>query len=122
MMKALYIAPVALSLVMMSGCYHESILGPSKPLSAEAYCAAIPSIGYGNFFYCGTTQGNLQTVTFPDGARGYCMSADENLGLVGYSVTTYNGGASPVMSQSRASELSRALGNLSPGYIRCTRQ
>jgi len=92
------------------------------PQTAEAYCAQLPSIGYGNFFYCGTSQANLQSVAFPDGSRGYCMSADENLGLVGYSVTTYNGGAAPVSSQSRASELSRLLGSQSPGYIRCTRQ
>jgi hypothetical protein len=94
----------------------------AAPMSAEAYCATLPTIGYGHFFYCGTSQSNLQAVAFPDGAHGYCMSANENLGLVGYSVTTYAGGASPVMSQSSASELSRALGSQSPGYTRCTRQ
>jgi len=50
------------------------------------------------------------------------MSANENLGLVGYSVTTYNGGASPVMSQANASALAQQLGSQSPGYIMCTRQ
>lgn len=94
----------------------------AAPMSAEAYCAQLPTVGYGHLFYCGTSQSNLQTVDFPNGARGYCMTADENLSLVGYSVTTYNGGASPVMSQSRASALSRQLGGQSPGYVRCTRQ
>jgi len=116
---------VALSPLMMgaNGCLPTAgDFAPAAPQTAEAFCARLPSIGFGNFFYCGTSQGNLQAVAFPDGARGYCMSADENLGLVGYSVTTYQGGASPVMSQSRASQLSGALGNQSPGYIRCTRQ
>ena len=90
--------------------------------TAEAICARIPSAGYGNYFYCGTTQGNLQLVNFPDGARGYCMTADRNLGLVGYSVTTYNGGATPVMSQSEATDVTLALGSQSSGYVRCTRQ
>ena len=61
-------------------------------------------------------------VKFPDGSLGYCMSADENLGLIGYSVTTYSGGAFPVMSQANASALSQQLGSQSPGYIMCTRQ
>jgi len=94
----------------------------APPMTAEEACAALPSAGFGNFFYCGTSQSNLQAGAFPDGSQGYCMSADESLGLVGYSVTTYAGGASPVMSQSRASQLSGALGSQSPGYIRCTRQ
>lgn len=95
---------------------------PLPPLTAEAFCAQLPGIGFGNYFYCGTSQANLQTVNFPDGSRGYCMPANENLGLVGYSATTYNGGATPVMSQSNASDASRLLGSQSPGYIRCTRQ
>ena len=119
--KLVLLAIVCLSPLIMgaNGC-----LSPTEPppLSAEEFCALVPSIGYGNFFYCGTSQGNLQAGTFPDGSLGYCMSADQSLGLVGYSVTTYNGGATQVMSQTRASELSRALGSQSPGYIRCTRQ
>ena len=94
----------------------------APPLSAEAYCAQLPQAGFGNFFYCGSSQGNLQKIAFPDGAQGYCQTANENLGLVGYSAITYSGGASPVMSQSHASEYSRLLGSQSPGYIRCTRQ
>jgi hypothetical protein len=113
---------VAFSPLMMgaNGCIPTA--EDAAPLSAEAFCASFPQLGFGNLFYCGTSQSNLQLVAFPDGARGYCQTADENLGLVGYSVTMYNGGISAVMSQSRASQLSGALGNQSPGYIRCTRQ
>jgi hypothetical protein len=115
---------VALSPLMMgaNGCGLPTAADFAAPLSAEAFCATLPQVGFGNFFYCGTSQGNLQLVAFPDGAHGYCQTADENLGLVGYSVTMYNGGISEVMSQPRASQLSGALGSQSPGYIRCTRQ
>jgi hypothetical protein len=116
--------PISLLVACLTGCGGGgSDIQPAPPvLSAEAFCATLPSVGFGNFFYCGTNQGNLQLVNFPDGARGYCMSASENLGLVGYSVITYNGGAAPVTSQSSATTLARQLGNQSPGYIRCTRQ
>jgi hypothetical protein len=110
-------------LVVMSGC-GGNLFAPPPPPTPEAYCASsFASIGYGNFFYCGTNQGNLQIVNFPDGAHGYCMSADTNsLGLVGYSYYTYSGGASPVESQSSASATCNLLGNACAGYIRCTRQ
>lgn len=113
----------ALLLLAVAGCGGGgSGLGPSAVMTAEEYCALVPNpLGWGNMFYCGSSQANLQVVSFPNGARGYCMSADQNLGLVGYSATTYNGGASPVMSQSRASDMAWALGNQSPGYTRCTR-
>ena len=114
-------------LVAMSGC--GSFLAPTPPVpTAEAYCASsFASIGYGHFFYCGTLQSNLNTVNFPDGSHGYCMSANTNsIGLVGYSAYTYAGGASPVESQSDASALCSLLNvgglNQCPGYIRCTRQ
>ncbi len=120
-MKMKTILP-ALLLLGAAGCGGGgSGLGLGAPMTAEEYCAQLPSIGWGNYFYCGTNQANLQVVNFPNGARGYCMSADQNLGLVGYSVITYNGGATPVMSQSRASDATWLLGNQSPGYIRCTR-
>ena len=107
----------------LAGCGGGGDVWIEPPVpTAEAICASIPSAGYGNYFYCGTTQGNLQLVNFPDGARGYCMTADRNLGLVGYSVTTYNGGATPVMSQSEATDVTLALGSQSSGYVRCTRQ
>lgn len=109
---------------LIVGCGGGSSLGTSAPpMSAEAVCATIPSTGYGNAFYCATSQANLQNPGgFPDGSLGYCMFAGENLGLVGYSVTTYSGGAYLVSTQSEASALSQALGSQSPGYSRCTRQ
>ena len=50
-------------LVVTSGC--GSFLAPTPPPpTAEAYCASsFASIGYGNFFYCGTVQANLEIVS-----------------------------------------------------------
>ena len=112
---------VAFLLLALAGCGGGGDTPGPAPLSAEAVCATIAN-GFGNSFACLTAQGNLQVTAFPDGSRGYCMLAQENLGLVGYSVITFNGGAFPVTSQSAASTLSGQLGNQSPGYIRCTRQ
>jgi hypothetical protein len=94
------------------------------PLGPEAFCASsFPSVGYGNFFYCGTSQGNLQIVPFPDGSRGFCQTAQtNNIGLVGYVAYTYNGGIAYVASQSDASAQCSLFGSACPGYIRCTRQ
>ena len=111
----------AVLLLALAGCGGGGDLAPALPQSAESVCATVGN-GFGNAFACLTSQGNLQANAFPDGSRGYCMVAQENLGLVGYSVTTFNGGAFPVMSQSSASALSGQLGNQSPGYVRCTRQ
>lgn len=108
-------------LVALTGCGGGGDVGPPPLQSAEAFCAMF-SNNFGNAFACLTPQGNLQKTAFPDGSFGYCMVAQENLGLVGYSVTTFNGGAFFVTSQSSASAFSRELGNQSPGYIRCTRQ
>lgn len=108
-------------LAVMSGCGDAFDPPPPTP-TAEEYCASFPSVGFGNFFYCGTNQGNLQVVNFPDGAHGFCQTANtNNIGLVGYSAYTFNGGASPVQSQSDASALCNLLGNQCAGYIRCTR-
>lgn len=107
-------------LVVIGGCGGGGG-GDDTPLSAEAVCAQRAN-GFGNFFHCGSSQGNLQLNNFPDGSLGYCAPAREALGLVGYSVTTYAGGFFEVSSQSYASGLSRTLGNESPGYTRCTRQ
>ena len=110
-------------LVVTGGC--AGLTKPSTPQTAEAFCATLPSIGFGNWFYCGTSQSNLQT-GLPNGWLGYCMSADTNIGLVGYSATTINGGAFPVRSFSDAQT---ACSSLNGGgtqqcfsIIRCTRQ
>lgn len=110
-----------LTVALLSGCGGGGSF-PSKAQTPEAFCATLPDSNYGHAFYCGSAQRNLSIVDFPDGSHGYCMYANENLGLVGYSATTYNGGATPVMSQSNASNASRALGSSSPGYTRCTRE
>lgn len=120
--KPIFVIVPTFIVAFLAGCGGGGDVWIEPPVpTPEAFCASIPSAGYGNYFYCGTGQGNLQVVNFPDGARGYCMSADRNLGLIGYSVTTYNGGAFPVMSQSAASDLTWALGRESSGYGRCTR-
>jgi hypothetical protein len=97
---------------------------PTKPMTPEAYCAAnFPSIGYGNFFYCGTSQSNLMVVNFPDGSHGFCASAQtNNIAQVGYIAYTYNGGIVWVESQSDASAQCSLFGRDCPGYLRCTRQ
>jgi hypothetical protein len=96
------------------------------PQSAEAFCASLPTTGYGHFFYCATSQSNLQG-GLPNGWLGYCMPADTNsLGLVGYSATTSAGGAFPVRSFSDAQEDCNLInsGGLKQcnSIIRCTRQ
>ena len=114
---------VSVSVLALSGCFPiVNPVAPERPMTAPAYCASrYQPNGFGSAFYCPSSQGNLQNENFPDGSRGYCMLADENLGQFGYSVTTYNGGAYFVMSQSRASALTQSLGAQSPGYVRCTR-
>jgi hypothetical protein len=133
-LASLSAAPVALvaaivmvvsALAFTTACELANAAAPTPPpLSAEAYCAAtFPSVGYGNFFYCGTTRSNLDVVTFPDGAHGFCQTAQtNNIGLVGYVIYTSNGGIGFVESQGDASTHCNLLGNLCPGYIRCTRQ
>jgi hypothetical protein len=98
--------------------------GLSVPVTAEAFCATLPNTGYGNAFFCGTNQGNLNRYPFPDGSLGYCQYAlANNLGLVGYSAYTYSGGTFLVDTQSGASATCNGLGSgICGGYIRCTRQ
>ena len=66
---------VALSPLMMgaNACGLPTAADFAAPQSAEAFCATtFPSVGFGNFFYCGTSQGNTAAgVAFPDGAHGY---------------------------------------------------
>jgi hypothetical protein len=109
--------------LVMSSCGSNPFV-PEKPMGPEAYCAsAFPSIGYGNFFYCGTNQSNLQIVAFPDGSKGFCQTAQTgNIGQVGYIAYTYNGGIMYVESQPDASYHCNLLGRDCAGYIRCTRQ
>ena len=110
-------------LLLLSGCGGgglDAFGGAQHVLTAEETCAPVAS-NFGNGFFCATAQANLNRMTFADGSLGYCGVAGANLGLVGYSVTTFAGGAGLVTSQSEASDLSRTLGSQSPGYSRCTR-
>jgi hypothetical protein len=118
-MRSARIAVVTLSigvLVAMWGC--AGGLADPVPLNALEFCATLPQIGTGNAFYCGTTQGNLARVAFPDGAQGFCMfAAANNVGLVGYSAVTTNGGAFPVDTFSNAQALCNGVN--SPTLRQC---
>jgi hypothetical protein len=125
-MRACLVAISFALLFSTSGCAAAG-LGPSKaPQTGEAFCAAIPSIGYGNFFYCATAQSNLQA-GLPNGLLGYCETANTNsIGLVGYSAITTNGGAFPVTSFSNAQAACDSVnfGSLRQcnTIVRCTRE
>ena len=114
-------------LVVTGGCTGNPFdPTPTTPQTAEAFCATLPDIGFGNFFYCGTPQANLQG-GLPNGWLGYCQSADTmNVGLVGYSATTFNGGAFPVTDFSTAQDECNAVNtggaNQCGSIIRCTRE
>ena len=120
-------AAMAFGLLLVAGGCSGGLLDPSPvPQSAEAFCASLPQAGFGNLFFCGTAQGNLQG-GLPNGYQGFCMTADTpNLGLVGYSATTYNGGAFPVTdfstSQDECNMLNANGANQCGSIIRCTRQ
>ena len=105
-------------LVAMSGCTGGLSNPTPAPLTALAFCATLPQTGTGNAFYCGTSQGNLAKTVFPDGAQGFCMYARaNNLGLVGYSAVTINGGAFPVDTFSNAQALCNGVNG--PGLKQC---
>jgi hypothetical protein len=91
------------------------------PKSPEAFCATLPSVGFGHLFYCGTVQGNAQG-GLPNGWTGYCMPADtNNLGLVGYGALFPNGGKAPVQSFDGARQDCQLGGGCS-SVIQCTRE
>jgi hypothetical protein len=99
---------------------------PGGARSPEAFCAALPRAGgTGNWFFCGTPQGNLQA-GLPNGWQGYCQMTQMNLGLVGYSATMFNGGADLVRDYAGAQDTCNMLnlGGLRQcgSVIQCTRQ
>jgi hypothetical protein len=98
---------------------------PGGARSPEAFCASLPQTGSGNWFYCGTPQGNLQA-GLPNGWLGYCQITQMNLGVVGYSATMFNGGADLVRDYSGAQDTCNMLnlGGLRQcgSVIQCTRQ
>lgn len=115
---------VAAVIVSSGGCSKllDKLVAPETQ-TGEAFCGTLPRVN-GALFFCGTVQGNLQSVPAPN--QGYCMAAAaNNLGLVGYSATTFNGGADAVRNQADATETCNLLnvgGNRQCGsVIRCTR-
>jgi hypothetical protein len=98
---------------------------PGGARSPEAFCASLPQTGSGNWFFCGTPQGNLQG-GLPNGWLGYCQMTQMNLGVVGYSATMFNGGADLVRDYSGAQDTCNMLnlGGLRQcgSVIQCTRQ
>lgn len=102
----------------------NSLTSPTKTQTGEEYCGTLPQVN-GKLFFCGTVQGNLQTVPSPN--QGYCMAAAAagTLGLVGYSATTFSGGADLVKSMADATDVCNGLnvGGLRQcgSIIRCTR-
>jgi len=97
----------------------NSPTAPSGPKTGEEYCAQFANpLGGGKQFFCGTTQGNLQTA---GQFQGYCQISYTSLGLVGYSAYDSRGGAFQVVAtQSEASDQCKS-NPFCLGYIRCTR-
>jgi len=120
------LAAIALAVVVLStsSCVKNPFVdqGPASP---EAFCSAI-NTGSGNYFYCSSSQSNLQG-GLPNGWLGSCMVPDRSFsGLVGYSGYTSNGGRFPVVpTQSEADQNCGATVTsfgICSGVTRCTRQ
>lgn len=98
---------------------------PGGARSPEAFCASLPRTPAGNWFFCGTPQGNLQG-GLPNGWLGYCQITQMNLGVVGYSATMFNGGADLVRDYSGAQDMCNTLNMFGlrqcGSVIQCTRQ
>ena len=114
---------VLATVLFLPSCAASDLLAP-QPQTAEAFCGALPQIGTGKWFFCASNQGNLRKA---GNYGGYCQVAQRNnLGLVGYSATTYNGGADTVKSFSEAQAMCNLLnsgGQRQCGSIsRCTRE
>jgi hypothetical protein len=126
MQKLIFMVLCAAAILASNGCSNllEDLTAPTvKAQTGEEFCATLPRVN-GNMFFCGTVQGNLQSVPAPN--QGYCMSAAaNNLGLVGYSATTFAGGADVVRSMGDATDMCNNLnfGGLRQcgSIIRCTR-
>jgi hypothetical protein len=108
----------------LTGCTGGGTGEPQR-MSATQQCGLV-SNAYGPHFFCGTNQANLNRGGFQDGSAGFCYPTLENLGTVGYSAVTNNGGAFPVTTQAQASaDCSLVARNPFPNncttYIRCTR-
>lgn len=111
------------TVAVLPSCAATDLLAP-QPASAESFCGSLPQTGTGKWFFCASNQSNLQKA---GNWGGYCMPAERNnLGLVGYSATTYSGGADTVKTFSGAQDMCNLLnsgGLRQCGSIsRCTRE
>ena len=97
--------------LVLSGSSCLETTSPTEPAqTGEQFCSAIPG-AFGSLFFCPSSQSNLQTAGLPRGYLGFCQSAiNGSIGIVGYSTTTYSGGASAVDTYSKAWDLCNALG------------
>jgi hypothetical protein len=114
---------VGVALVHSAGC--TGLLSPKEPDTPEAFCGLL-NTGTGKYFYCGSSQGNLQG-NLPNGWRGMCFVPKRSFtGLVGYSGYASNGGRLPVApTQAEANVDCGATTtsyNLCSGITRCTRE
>ena len=127
-LRPLTLVAVLATMVMTlqgNGCFNGNdvagINGGGAPQTGEGYCSAT-SNSYGHLFFCPTTRANLQQAGLPAGYQGYCVGAQANVGLVGYSWYTSDGRDwGYVDTQSATSFECNRLANCS-GYIMCTRQ
>jgi hypothetical protein len=104
--------------VALIGCGGGGSDVAPAPMSAMSQCGQLTN-GFGPAFFCGTKQANLWVNEFQDGNTGYCMFADQNLSIVGYSAITNNGGAFLVTSQDNARTQCASLSN-NPFPYNCT--
>lgn len=117
------IVPAVIVAMATAGCAAGDLLAP-QPQTAEQFCGTLPTIGTGKWFFCPSNQSNLRTA---QNFGGFCQVAQRNnLGLVGYSATTFNGGADTVKPFSEAQQMCNLLnsGNSRQcgAIARCTRE
>jgi len=90
--------PLLVAFIVFTGVGAKSCFGIDDPVpqTAEQFCAAaVPDIGRGTTFFCGSSQANLQNA---GRFLGYCnVPARSFSGDIGYSGHATNGGIFPVV-------------------------
>ena len=122
MRRILLVTLVAL-VALGADCFGLDSPVAAVPQTAEAFCAtAIPDIGNGKSFFCGSSQTNLQNA---GKFTGYCNVPNRRFsGTVGYSGHTTNGGIYPVTSSigEMQTQCNPAAGvSICNGIAQCTR-
>jgi hypothetical protein len=106
---------------LLASCGGGGDAASPPPLSAVQQCGLIGA------YFCTSSQANLQPPGgFQDKSLGYCMvGAGGFSGSVGYSATTFNGGADLVTTQTQANNdcnlFNQGGQRLCPGYSQCVR-